>query len=275
MPKKRLHQNQNTSKRQIIGIIGGSGFGDFGPLRCLDDQNVVPSRQRIETPYGYAEDILVGVLTGASSSENESSPIIVFMPRHGHEHRLPPHKINYRANIWALKSLGVTNIIAINAVGGIGENCPPGAIVIPDQLIDYSYGREHTYADQLTDDINHIDFGQPYEHKTRSWLLAGAKRLGLAVEAEGCYACTQGPRLETAAEIQRLKRDGNTLVGMTAMPEAALAKELDLAYASVCIVANWAAGLSSEPISLADIHQVLDQTTDTVKSLLVDVLSDM
>lgn len=277
------HASQYEPKRSVIGIIGGSGFGDFGPLRCLNNQDVAPSRQRVETPYGYAEDIMVGELASAISTTNSttannnittSSSTIVFMPRHGHGHRLPPHKINYRANIWALKSLGVTTIIAINAVGGIGERCVPGAIVIPDQLIDYTYGRDQTYADILTDDINHIDFGLPYEPEIRIRLLTAAERLGLAVEVEGCYACTQGPRLETAAEVQRLKRDGNTLVGMTAMPEAALAKELGLAYASICIVANWGAGLSSEPISLADIHRVLDQTTDKVKELLVEVLGD-
>lgn len=240
--------NENS---EFTAIIGGSGFYQ---LNCLKNAESVT----IETPYGITS-LVKGVV---------GSQPVIFMLRHGNGHKLPPHKVNYRANIWALNSIGVKQIIAINAVGGIGENEGPGQIVIPDQIIDYTYGREHTYADVLTDDINHVEFAEPYSSSVRAELLAAAGRMELPVIAVGCYACTQGPRLESRAEIARFKHDGNTLVGMTAMPEAALARELGLDYGSICIVANWAAGLSDEPITLEDIHCVLSASADKVQSLI-------
>ena len=245
-----------TLQSPLVAVIGGSGFYQLSALTNS-------SLHIIETPYGDAH-VEQGLVSG--------SPVI-FMMRHGGGHKLPPHKVNYRANIWALNKLGVQSIIAINAVGGIGELCGPGIIAIPDQLIDYSYGRDHTFADELTDELNHIEFAEPYSPALRQRLITAAQILSLEIQTSGCYACTQGPRLETAAEIERLKRDGNTLVGMTAMPEAALARELAIDYASVCIVANWGAGLSDEPITLEDIHRVLNNAVDKVQGLVESVLS--
>lgn len=236
----------------ITAVIGGSGFYHLDNL--IDSETLT-----VKTPYGNVSGLQRGTVAGKP---------VVFMMRHGDGHKVPPHKINYRANIWALKSLGVNRIVAINAVGGIGDDCGPGAIVIPDQIIDYSYGREHTFADVLSDEINHVEFGEPYSVCVRDALISAAEATGLQVLDTGCYACTQGPRLETAAEIARLKRDGNTLVGMTAMPEAALARELAIAYGSVCIVANWGAGLCDQPITLEDIHAILATAADKVQGLV-------
>ena len=243
---------ESNTPENITAIIGGSGFYHLKNLECIEALTIT-------TPYGDVAGIQRGNVAGKP---------VVFMMRHGDGHKVPPHKINYRANIWALKSLGVERIIAINAVGGIGDDCGPGAIVIPDQIIDYSYGREHTFADVLTDEINHVEFADPYSPAIIQQLLQAAKSVALPVVSSGCYACTQGPRLETTAEIARLKRDGNTLVGMTAMPEAALARELGVAYGSVCIVANWGAGLSEQAITLEDIHAILAQAADKVQGLV-------
>ncbi|WP_082353907.1 S-methyl-5'-thioinosine phosphorylase [Marinagarivorans algicola] len=240
-----------------VAIIGGSGFYELSDFES-DKQLSVP------TPYGLVEGIEQGFWAGQP---------VVFMKRHGNGHKIPPHNINYRANIWALKTLGIRQVIAINAVGGIGEGCAPGALVVPDQIIDYSYGREHTFADELTDKLNHIEFAEPYTDSVRQALLISATALALPVITTGCYACTQGPRLETAAEVTRLQRDGNTLVGMTAMPEAALARELEMQYGAICIVANWAAGLSDQPITLALIHQTLKEAVTKVQPWLQHYLS--
>lgn len=241
----------------LLAIIGGSGVY---ALEGLTNSELFMA----QTPYGDVE-LTFGDLHGAR---------VVFMCRHGSGHKLPPHKINYRANIWALHSVGVTKVIAINAVGGIAADCPPGAIVIPDQIIDYSYGREHTYADQITERFNHVEFAEPYSVTMREGLLSAAKHAGESVVASGCYACTQGPRLESAAEIKRFKQDGNTLVGMTAMPEAALARELGVDYASLCIVANWAAGLDATPITMVDILAVLNATIARAQLILVQFVKN-
>ena len=249
---------ENNTPKKITAIIGGSGFYHLNNLEHIETLTIT-------TPYGNVAGIQRGEVAGKP---------IIFMMRHGDGHKVPPHKINYRANIWALKSLGVDRIIAINAVGGIGDDCGPGEIVIPDQIIDYSYGREHTFADVLTDAINHVEFADPYSPAVIQQLLQAAKSVALPVVNQGCYACTQGPRLETSAEVARLKRDGNTLVGMTAMPEAALARELGVAYGSVCIVANWGAGLSAQAITLEDIHAILAQAADKVQGLVGAVLGE-
>ena len=245
-----------SNSEGITAVIGGSGFYHLNNLADVE-------MLTLNTPYGNVAGLQKGQVAGKP---------VIFMMRHGDGHKVPPHKINYRANIWALKSLGVDRIIAVNAVGGIGDDCGPGAIVIPNQIIDYSYGREHTFADVLTDEINHVEFAEPYSPDLIQLLLQAAKSIALPVLDEGCYACTQGPRLETAAEIARLKRDGNTLVGMTAMPEAALARELGIAYGSVCIVANWGAGLSEQAITLEDIHAILAQAADKVQGLVGEAL---
>ena len=222
-----------------IAIIGGTG------LTAIDRLTITHS-EALETPYGTPSSAYVfGELDGKQ---------LVFLARHGNPHRLPPHKINYRANIWGLKQLGVTEIIAVAAVGGITAAMGPAVIAIPDQLIDYSYGREHTFFADDLEHVTHIDFSYPYHQGLRQRILQAAQAINLDVVPTGTYACTQGPRLETAAEIRRLAQDGCDLVGMTSMPEAALARELEIPYANISVVANWGAGIESEEITMAEIE---------------------
>jgi 5'-methylthioinosine phosphorylase len=236
-----------------IGIIGGSGLDRMGVLARVREH-------RVRTAWGEpSSPILEGELFGTP---------VLFLPRHGADHHLPPHRINYRANIAALRECGVREIFAVAAVGGIGPACGPGAIVIPDQLIDYTWGREHTFHDGLGSGVEHIEFEAPYDTTLRESLLAAGRSLDIPVVATGCYGATQGPRLETAAEIARMARDGCTLVGMTGMPEAALAREAGLAYACCALSVNWAAGLFSTPITMADILRELNEGMDTIVRLL-------
>jgi 5'-methylthioinosine phosphorylase len=191
-----------------------------------------------------------------------------FLARHGNPHRIPPHTVNYRANIAALAELGVRDIIAINAVGSVDPELDPGALVVPEQLIDYTWGREHSFSDSADQELQHIEFGKPFSQRIRQSIVDAAGRAAVSVTDGGCYGVTQGPRLETEAEIRRLAQDGCTLVGMTAMPEAALAREAGLEYASLCVVANAAAGISSDPISIEEIHRVLASAMGRVSALL-------
>jgi 5'-methylthioinosine phosphorylase len=222
-------------------------------------------QKKTTTPFGEPSDaITIGKLHGME---------LLFLPRHGAKHHLPPHKVNYRANLFALRELGVTHILAVNAVGGIAKNLNAGDIVIPDQMIDYTYGREHTFSDGInnvvvSNKVEHIDFTKPFDDSLRRRIIAAAKKINEPVVAEGVYGCTQGPRLETAAEISKLASDGCTLVGMTAMPEAALARELNLAYASISIVANMAAGLSEVPLTVEDIHAVVTKGIARIQQLI-------
>jgi len=181
----------------------------------------------------------------------------VFLARHGAPHTLAPHAVNYRANVWALREAGVREIIAINAVGGIGDAYPPGRLVIPDQLIDYTWGREHSYCGGAGRALQHVDFTTPYSASLRRRLLQAAPHVGLEVADGGVYGVTQGPRLETAAEIGRMARDGCDIVGMTGMPEAALARELELDYACCAVVVNRAAGRGE------DIHGELERWVES------------
>jgi len=241
----------------MLAIIGGSGFAQFPELDVLQ-------RQSITTPYGDpSSEILHARLQGRE---------LVFLPRHGDGHRLPPHLINYRANIWALKHIGVTDVIALNAVGGITAAMAPQQLVVPDQIIDYSYGREHSFNLLLDNYVNHIDFTQPYSEVLRQQLLKALSAAGSAHVAQGVYACTQGPRLESAAEIRRLAQDGCDIVGMTAMPEAALARELEINYAALCLVVNWGAGVQSGQISMAEILANLEQGVAQIKSCLLQMI---
>lgn len=242
-----------TKQLAKVAVIGGSGFYDFPDLENAKSVT-------IETSYDSAVQVAIGKIGSTS---------VAFMPRHGSDHRIPPHLINYRANIWALKSLGVEFVFALNAVGGIAESMGPGSLVVPDQIIDYTFARQHTYAEVLSDALNHVDFTEPFSQKLRSILLNCAHGLGLKVVTPAVYGCTQGPRLESAAEVRRCRRDGCDLLGMTAMPEAALARELDMQYASLCTVVNWAAGLTGAPITLAEIYQTLSVVRPTLRSLLV------
>jgi len=239
-----------------IAIIGGSSLND---LEQLSSSSPVSS----ETKYGQASS---GIRSGQFAGKQ-----VVFVARHGADYQTPPHLINYRANIQRLKELGVEKILAVNTVGGINSKMPAGCIVIPDQLIDYSWGRHSTYSEQ--GNVIFIEFEKPFDSQLRTTLLDSAVQADLDCIDFGVYGCTQGPRLETAAEINRLERDGCDLVGMTAMPEAALARELGIAYASICLVVNPAAGRSEQPISMAQVEKIASVGMVKVVQLLEHAVS--
>ena len=225
-----------------LAIIGGTGLSQLADLQIIKTEHIT-------TPYGTpSAEFLTGALNGREA---------IFLARHGNPHAIPPHKINYCANIWGLKQLGVENIIAVAAVGGITPEMIPAHIAIPDQIIDYSYGRKHTFFGDENDPVTHIDFSYPYSQTLRAKLIHAAKQAGIQISPIGTYGCTQGPRLETAAEIKRMEQDGCDLVGMTGMPEAVLARELGLNYATVSVIANWAAGKMEGEITMAEIEQNL------------------
>lgn len=234
-----------------LAIIGGTGALDLFDVR---------EERRVETPYGAPSAALARIRLGGRDAW--------FLARHGRPHRIPPHRVHYRANIDALHRLGVDRVVAVNAVGSIDPESGPGALVVPDQLIDYTWGRTHTFSDDDISPLRHVDFSEPFAGAARMSLLQAAARSGIACADGGCVAVTQGPRLETAAEIRRMSRDGATLVGMTSMPEAALAREAGMDYASLCVVANAAAGLDEAPISEDAIHEVLAGAMSRVRDLL-------
>jgi 5'-methylthioinosine phosphorylase len=242
-----------------LAVIGGSGLYQFPGL-----ENV--SRRAMETPYGPASgEVVMGDFAGKR---------LAFLARHGEGHTLAPHRVNYRANLWALHALGARRVIGVNAVGGIRADMGPRVLVVPDQLIDYTHGRLSSFCDVEGAEVRHIDFSEPYTASLRQALLQAAERAGIAVIDGGCYGATQGPRLETRAEIARMKRDGCDLVGMTGMPEAALARELDLDYACLALVANFAAGCGEEAeISIEEIFAHLAAATAQVPLLIKAMLS--
>lgn len=235
----------------MLGIIGGSGLYALEGLR-------ESARRQIDTPWGNPSDeLVVGALAGQE---------VVFLPRHARGHSIAPHRINYRANVWALREVGASAIVAVAACGGIAPDCSPGRLVIPDQIIDYTHDRAATFFDQTGSAVTHIDFTEPYDTALRARLALAAKALRLPVVEGGVYGCTNGPRLETAAEIRRLARDGCSLVGMTGMPEAALARELGLPYVCLAVVANSAAGVGESGHSVS-----MDQILQTLKGAMADV----
>jgi 5'-methylthioinosine phosphorylase len=223
---------------RMLGVIGGTGLGTLEGM-------AIERPESVDTPWGEPSAAL---LHGTLGSRR-----LVFLARHGEGHAIAPHEVNYRANVWALREAGVERVIAINAVGGIGEAYAPGRLAVPDQLIDYTWGRAHSFCGRLGQPLHHLDFTEPYSTALRRLLLDAARRAGMEVVDGGVYAVTQGPRLETAAEIDRLARDGCDLVGMTGMPEAALAQEAGLEYACCAVIVNRAAGRGS------DIHAELDR----------------
>jgi|SRR5882672_4738125 len=242
----------------MLAIIGGTGLTRLTTL-------AVTHRQVIRTPYGEPSAALVfGDVAGHPA---------VFLARHGQGHTIPPHRVNYRANLWALKEQGASAILAIASVGGI-SGCVPGDLVLPDQLIDYTSGRAHTFFDGGDQQVVHVDFTHPYSGKLRALCLAGAKLGKIALRNGGVYGAVSGPRLETAAEIDRMDRDGATLVGMTGMPEAGLARELGIEYASVCVVVNHAAGRgdSAVHVSMESIANVLESAMDKVRALIQNIV---
>ena len=246
------------SREISLAIIGGSGLYAL-PEFELDEALVE------QTPYGAPSGpIRVGRLFGAN---------VAFLARHGEGHNLPPHRVNYRANLWALKQLAPARVLAINTVGGITERCAPRALVLPDQLIDYTHGRAASFWDE-PGEMLHVEFGEPYSSTLRADLLAAGATSGVALVDGGCYGATQGPRFETRAEIARMQRDGCDLVGMTGMPEAALARELALDYACLAPVANWAAGAGDGlEISLDEVFANLKACNERLPALLRALLS--
>lgn len=241
-----------------LAVIGGTGLYKFPGLEDIE-------RHHIDTPYGKTSgDPVVGTVVGKR---------VAFMARHGESHSIAPHRINYRANVWALHRLGARRIIGINAVGGIREDMGPRVLAVPDQIIDYTSGRSTSFCDAEDAEVKHIDFSEPYSAALRAALLQAARKAGVAVVDGGCYGATQGPRLETRAEIVRLRRDGCDLVGMTGMPEAALARELECEYACLALVANWAAGCGdAAEISLPEIFANLEEATAAVPKIVDGML---
>jgi 5'-methylthioadenosine phosphorylase len=242
----------------MLAIIGGTGLTRLSTL-------AVTHRQVIRTPYGEPSAALVfGELAGHRA---------IFLARHGHGHTIPPHRVNYRANLWALKEQGASAVLAVASVGGI-RGCLPGDLVLPHQLIDYTSGRAQTFFDGGDQQVVHADFTHPYSQRMRVLCLTGARSGGLVLHDGGVYGAVSGPRLETAAEIDRMERDGATMVGMTGMPETGLARELGIDYASVCVVVNHAAGRgdSAVHVSMERIANVLESAMDDVRALIQTVV---
>lgn len=242
----------------MLAIIGGSGLTRLSTL-------AVAHREVVRTPYGEPSSaLLFGQIAGRDA---------VFLARHGHGHTIPPHRVNYRANLWALKENGATAVLAVASVGGI-RDALPGELLLPRQLIDYTHDREATFFDGGDQRVVHVDFTHPYTGSLREKCLAAAKVAGIALTDGGVYGAVSGPRLETVAEIDRMERDGATLVGMTGMPEAALARELELPYAAIAVVVNHAAGRgdSATAISMDGIAQVMETAMDRVRALLDHVV---
>lgn len=236
---------------RTLALIGGTGLTELEQASetCVAD-----------TPYG-APSAPVRVIA--------TDPVrLLFLPRHGSPHRLPPHRVNYRANMWALREAGADHVLAVSAVGGITADYAPGTLAAPDQLIDYSWGREHTYSDSGHVPLVHADFSWPYEGPLRRMLLQSAARQSIDMVDGGCIGVFQGPRLESAAEVEKARRDGCHMAGMTSLPEAGLARELGLDFAGIAVVSNWGAGIGGDTISEEDIAQTLKEPMSRVRALV-------
>ena len=242
----------------MLAIIGGSGLTKLANLE-------VTQRKVARTPYGEPS----GPLTFGRIGKCD----VAFLARHGYGHTIAPHEVNYRANLWALKDAGADRIVSVASVGSIRKEHRPGSLVVPHQIIDYTSGRRNTFFEGTGSPVNHIDFTEPFSSSLRKVLLEAAAGCKEKVFDGGVYAATQGPRLETAAEIDRLERDGADLVGMTGMPEAALAREISLEYATIAVVANYAAGRgdSAHAIPLDKIGAILDEAMGRVRRIIEKV----
>lgn len=239
----------------MLAIIGGTGLTQLENL-------VITHRQVMRTPYGEPS----GALTFGTIKQHE----IIFLARHGYGHNIPPHKVNYRANMWALNELGAKRVVSVASVGGIREDLTPGVVVIPDQIIDYTQGRDFTFFDGRDSPMMHIDFSYPYSREMRSRLIEAARSAGVPCLDGGTYGAVQGPRLETVAEVDRMERDGADMAGMTGMPEAILAKELGQEYAAIAVVVNDAAGRRSsrDGVHLEGLGAVIPPAMEKVRSIL-------
>jgi 5'-methylthioinosine phosphorylase len=240
-----------VSTPDTLALIGGTGLTELQePHGSLD----------IDTPYGSPSAPIRVIAT---------EPLrLLFLPRHGSPHRFPPHCVNYRANLWALREAGASRVLAVYAVGGLHEPYAPAALAAPDQLIDYTWGREQSYSDSGNVPLVHVDFSWPYEGALRRSLLEAARSASISLIDGGCVGVFQGPRLESAAEIERARRDGCDLAGMTALPEAGLARELGIDYAGIAVVSNWGAGVSDERLSEDDIAETLREPMARVRRLI-------
>jgi 5'-methylthioinosine phosphorylase len=244
-----------------VAVIGGTGMNQWPGLD-------IRQRHDVDTPYGKPSGALLdGDIHGVRA---------IFLARHGEGHVLPPHAINYRANIWALKQAGVQSVVAIAAVGGIAHWFAPGQVAVPNDLVDYTYGREHTYSDGSEGStLTHVEFGEPYSRRVREALVHAAGAADVAVGELGIMGVTQGPRLESPAEIRRLQRDGCDMVGMTGMPEAALAREAGLDYACLAVCVNWAAGVKGIGDIHAEIKQSIESGMTRVRAILAQALPEL
>jgi 5'-methylthioinosine phosphorylase len=244
-----------------LAVIGGTGLYQLAGLEDVETHQPVTRHGALSGP------VRIGTLHGRR---------VAFLARHGEGHSLPPHRVNYRANLSALHALGASRVLALNTVGGIGERFGPRVLACPDQLIDYTWGRVSTFCEEEGSEVLHVDFGDPYTPSLRRGVVDAAAEAGVAMVDGGCYGATQGPRLETRAEIQRMRRDGCDLVGMTGMPEAGLARELGLEYACLAIVANWAAGagpVTDEVITLDEVLANVAAASAGLPSLLGALLA--
>ena len=239
----------------MLAIIGGSGLTQLASLDLI-------RREVVRTPYGEP--------SGALTFGRLCSQPVVFLARHGYGHTIPPHRVNYQANLWALQQAKVDAIISVASVGGIRADLCPGTLIVPDQIIDYTWGRKSTFHEGSDEPVVHIDFTEPYDEAIRQRILKAGLAAGETIIDGAVYAATQGPRLETAAEINRLERDGADVVGMTGMPEAALARELGIPYAAINVVANFAAGRASSAsgICFDSIDAVLRDAMGRVRGVL-------
>ncbi len=248
----------------MLGIIGGSGFYSAGYAENLRRLEMVTEYSDVAVPLELIE----------------TDKPFAFLARHGKDHHIPPHEINFRANIDALREAGVTEIVAINAVGGIAEGTGPGAIIIPDQLIDYTWGRQSTFCGQSKRFVKHVDFSFPFDRALSDRLISAVNAIndqsGAArpVMTAGVYGVTQGPRLETAAEIQKMRRDGCDIVGMTAMPEAVLAREAGITYGLIALSVNWAAGILPSEVTMEEIEAVLADGHQFLRRVLSIIIDD-
>ena len=243
--------------RIALAVIGGTGVYRLADLQDVDTREV-------DTRFGKPSGpIRIGTLLGQR---------VAFLARHGEGHSVPPHLINYRANLAALQDIGATRVLALNTVGGIGDDFGPRVLACPDQLIDYTWGRVSTICEEPGSEVVHVDFGDPYTTMLRHKIIAAARVTGVSLMSRGCYGATQGPRLETKAEIARMRRDGCDLVGMTGMPEAGLARELGLDYACLAIVANWAAGCGTgEEITMTEVLSNVDAASNGLRELVAEL----
>lgn len=237
-----------------LAVIGGTGIYKLAQLADVEAREV-------DTRFGKPSGpVRIGTLGKAR---------VAFLARHGEGHSVPPHKVNYRANLQALKDLGVQRVLALNTVGGITDDFGPRVLACPDQLIDYTWGRVGTICEEEGSEVLHVDFGDPYTPSLRRKIVETASVIGVTLVDGGCYGATQGPRLETKAEIARMRRDGCDLVGMTGMPEAGIARELGLDYACLAIVANWAAGCgTAEEITMAEVLANVDAASARIPELV-------